>query len=138
MAGQTQAQITLANLGPDLDIGVRVGSQINVVRQLDAYRYRKAINANTTTAAAGGFDGLIAFVTATNTPGSNAVGCLAATFAPAGTGTTAGGDFETQLFAWLAALTTASPPGVGLSSSSSPTLAATIAALRTSAFGQSF
>ena len=105
---------------------------------LDSYRYTKAINANATTSAAGGFDALISFVTAANSPGSNAVRCLYAIFAVVGTGTTAGGDFETQLLAWLAAPTTALPTGVGLSSSSSPTLAATIAALRTSAFAQPF
>lgn len=55
-----------------------------------------------------------------------------------GAGTTAGGDFETQLIAWLQALTTASPAGLGLSSSTTPTLAATITALRQSALGQSF
>ncbi len=110
----------------------------------DAYRYRKAINANSTLIAAtsgGGivpFDALIAFVGATNSPGSNAYGCLFAPAAPVGTSTTAGGDFETQLFAWLAAGTTATPAGLGLSSSTSPTLAATIAALQTSALNQGF
>lgn len=115
-------------------------SQRAVGTILDTYRYAKAINANATTsgAAAGGFDGLIAFVTATNSPGSNAARCLGAHIAAMGSGTTAGGDFETQLLAWLAAATTASPPGLGLSSTGSPTLAATIAALRTSALGQSF
>ena len=56
----------------------------------------------------------------------------------ASAGTTPGGDFETQLFARLAAATTATPPGLGLSSSTSPTLAATITALQTSALNQSF
>ena len=114
------------------------GAIVISLNRLDSYLYIKAINANSTTSTAGGFDALIAFVTATNSPGSNAARCLFATFAVTGIGTAAGGDFETQLLAWLAAATTASPPGVGLSSSSSPTLAATIAALRTSALGQSF
>lgn len=104
----------------------------------DTYRYTKAINANATTSEAGGFDRLIAFVTAANTPGSNAARCLYAIYAVVGTGTVAGGDFESQLLSWLSTPTTASPPGLGLSSTTSPTLDATIAALRISAIAQSF
>ena len=136
MAGTTLAVVATADLGAAFDMGGAVSGKINLA--LDHYRYVKAINANSTTSAAGGFDALIAYVTASNSQGSNAVRCLFAVFALTGTGTTAGGDFETQLLAWLQASTAASPPGVGLSSSTSPTLAVTIAALRTSALGQSF
>ena len=45
-----------------------------------------------------------------------------------------GGPFDNLVSQWLQLATTASPPGQGLSSTSSPTLAATMASLRSQAF----
>lgn len=133
-AGTVTGDLTPATVTPT---GLTSGKLADYLNRLDSYRYVKAINANSTTSAAGGFDGLIAFVAATNSPGSNAVRSLSAIYAPVGTGTTAGGDFETQLLSWLSTATNASPAGLGLSSSTSPKLADIISALRTSAIGQS-
>ena len=97
---------------------------------LDTARYKSAINANSTTSAAGGVDAMYQFIAAGN-EGSPAM------IAFRGLWALAGGTFETLVLTpWLSGSTTATPPGVGLGTSSSPTLAATIASLRSSAATQ--
>ena len=126
----TLAFVLASNLGTDFDLGGAVPNKLNIVRQLDSYRYIKAINANSTTSGGGGFDAALEYLLANNTPGSNAVQAAGAVFAPAG------GDFEALVLKpWLMASPSASPPGLGLSASAASSLVAT---LRSSALTSGF
>lgn len=95
--------------------------------QVGHYQYKKAINANTTTAAAGGVDAMMAFLEGQDgyKPGCDAASALHESSTPPGC------DFELLvLYPWLEASSSASPPGAGLSATSTPTLADVQAQLR--------
>ena len=133
------AIVTPGNLGTDFDVGVRVPGKINF--GLDSYRYKKAINASTAILAAlpsgvAPVDAMLTFAQGQTgaSPGSNVMQA-ATTNIPA----PPSGDFETLvLWPWMQGATNASPPGLGLSSTSTPTFAAAAASLRSSATAMTY
>ena len=112
-------------------------SQIAIGALLDSYRYKKAINANATTGTAsggaGGVDAMIAFCRRYGASGNgNSAGSNDLQAAMTNIAAPYGGDFETLVLKpWLQGAV--AQGGLGLSTSTSPTIAGMVSALRAAA-----